>query len=332
MPQLIDGKWVNDDVATNEMKNGKFHREPTKFRDWLTADGSNGPDSQKGVKAEAGRFQLFVSYLCPWASRTLMMRKLKGLEDLITVSYAKPAIGENGWEFAEPQDAGSKIAPVDYQYRLYAASDPHYSGKVSVPVLWDRQEGRIVNNESADIVRMFNTAFDSLTGNNLDFYPEGLRPQIDEWNAVIYDTLNNGVYRAGFARTQKAYEEAVTDVFSTLDELEAHLSKNRYVAGEYMTEADVRLFVTLIRFDAAYHGAFKCNIRRIADYPALSGYVREIYQWPGVAETVKIDAIKRGYYSISFINPTGIVPLGPDQAFTTPHGRDPLPGKGVWER
>ncbi len=332
MPQLIDGKWVNDEVAANEMKNGSFHREPTKFRNWLTADGSNGPGGQPGQIAEAGRYQLFVSYLCPWASRTLAMRKLKGLEGVISVSYAGSVMGENGWDFGTPQDTGPNTDPIRYQWQLYVAADPHYSGKVSVPALWDRKEGTIVNNESADIVRMLNTAFDDITGNQLDYYPEPLRPQIDEWNALIYDSVNNGVYRSGFARTQSAYESAVREVFSTLDKLEEHLSENRYIAGEYFTEADVRLFVTLIRFDAAYHGAFKCNIRRIADYPALSGYLREIYQWPGIADTVKIDAIKQGYYGIPFINPTGIVPAGPEQDLTTPHGREGLLGKGVWSR
>jgi len=332
MPQLVDGIWVKDDVAASEMKNGAFHREPTKFRNWLTADGSPGPDGQPGVKAEPGRFQLFVSYLCPWASRTLMMRSLKGLEDIIFLSVAEPAIGENGWEFAAPQDAGETIAPVSFQHELYTASEPHYTGKVSVPVLWDRAEGRIVNNESADIIRMLNTAFDAITGDRSDFYPVFLRPRIDEWNALIYETLNNGVYRAGFAKSQHAYEKGVTGVFSTLDRLEAHLADNRYIAGEYFTEADIRAFVTLIRFDAAYYGAFKCNIRKLADYPALSGYVREIYQWSSISETVRIDQIKRGYYSIAHINPTGIVPKGPDLDFGRPHGREHLAGKGVFER
>jgi len=331
MPQLVDGIWVKDDVAASEMKNGAFHREPTKFRNWLTADGSSGPEGQPGVKAEAGRFQLFVAYICPWASRTLMMRSLKGLKDIISVSIAEPAIGENGWEFATPRDAGEKIAPVKFQHELYTASEPHYTGKVSVPVLWDRVEGRIVNNESADIIRMLGTAFDQITGDTKDFYPEFLRPQIDEWNALIYETLNNGVYRAGFAKSQHAYEEAVTGVFSTLDKLEAHLVGNRYIAGDYFTEADIRAFVTLIRFDAAYNGAFKCNIRKLEDYPNLSFYVREIYQWPGISETVRIDQIKRGYYSIAHVNPTGIVPKGPDLDFDRPHGREHLAGQGVFE-
>jgi putative glutathione S-transferase len=332
MPQLFDGIWVKDDVAASEMKNGAFHREPTKFRDWLTADGSPGPEGQPGVKAEAGRFQLFVSYLCPWASRTLMMRSLKGLGGLVPVSIAEPAIGENGWEFATPQDAGLKIAAVRFQHELYTSSEPRYTGKVSVPVLWDRAEGRIVNNESADIIRMLNTAFDGITGDTSDFYPEFLRSRIDEWNALVYETLNNGAYRAGFAQSQHAYEEAVTGVFSTLDRLEAHLTGNRYIAGEYFTEADIRAFVTLIRFDAAYNGAFKCNIRKLADYPNLSGYVREIHQWPGMSDTVRIDQIKRGYYSIAHINPTRIVPKGPELDFDSPHGRENLAGKGAFQR
>jgi glutathionyl-hydroquinone reductase len=332
MPQLVNGKWVSDAVAASEMKDGAFHREETKFRGWLTPDGGPGPDGQPGIKAEAGRFQLFVSYLCPWASRTLMMRSLKGLTGIIAVSIAEPGIGENGWEYATPQDAGDKVGPIRYLHQLYTASEPAYTGKVSVPVLWDRKEGRIVNNESADIIRMLNVAFDGITGDRKDFYPEPLRSAIDAWNALIYDTLNNGVYRAGFARKQAAYEEAALGVFSTLDKLEAHLAGNRYIAGEYFTEADIRAFVTLIRFDAAYHGAFKCNLRRLADYPNLSGYLREVYRWPGIRETVRIDQIKRGYYSIAHINPTKIVPLGPEQDFDAPHKRAGLARKGVWQR
>ncbi|MCB1445823.1 MAG: glutathione S-transferase family protein [Rhizobiaceae bacterium] len=332
MPQLVNGKWVNDDVAASEMKDGAFHREATKFRHWLTADGQPGPEGQPGVAAEAGRFQLFVSYLCPWASRTLMMRSLKGLTEIVPLSVAEPAIGENGWEFSAPQDASARVGSVRYLHQLYTASEPQYTGKVSVPVLWDRREGRIVNNESADIVRMLGTAFDGITGDGQDFYPEPLRPAIDDWNAVVYDTLNNGVYRAGFAKKQDVYEQAARGVFETLDRLETRLAANRYIAGDYFTEADIRAFVTLIRFDAAYHGAFKCNIRRLADYPNLSGYVREIYQWPGIRETVRIDHIKRGYYSIAHINPTKIVPVGPELDLDSPHGRDGLSGKGVFRR
>ena len=333
MPQLIDGRWVNDEVATNEMKGGAFHREETKFRDWITPNGAPGPNGQNGFPAEVGRYQLFVSYLCPWASRTLAMRNLKGLQDVISVSITSPSgIGDNGWEYEVPQDAGGKVGEISYQYQLYTASEPRYSGKVSVPVLWDRKEGRIVNNESADIIRMMNTAFDGLTGNRLDFYPEPLRAEIDRWNALVYDTVNNGVYKSGFAKAQAAYESAVTALFETLDKLETHLGSQRYIAGEYLTEADIRLFVTLIRFDAAYFGAFKCNIRRIEDYPNLSAYTRELYQWPGIGETVKIDQIKRGYYSISIVNPTKIIPKGPDLDFNRPHDRERLAGKGVWQR
>jgi putative glutathione S-transferase len=332
MPQLVKGKWVNDEVAASEMKNGAFHREATSFRDWITPDGSAGPEGQKGLKAEKGRYQLFVSYLCPWASRTLAMRNLKGLQEVISVSVAEPVIGDHGWEYSAPQDAGRKTGKISFQHQLYTATEPYYSGKVSVPVLWDRKEGRIVNNESAEIIRMLNSAFDGLTGNRLDFYPESLRPVIDGWNALVYDTVNNGVYKAGFARSQAAYEEAVRALFATLDRLEAHLGDSRYIAGEYLTEADIRLFVTLIRFDVAYFGQFKCNIRRIEDYPNLSAYLRELYQWPGIAETVKIDAIKKGYYSIAHINPTKIVPLGPVVDFNRPHERERLSGKGVWVR
>jgi len=332
MPQLVNGKWVNDDVAASEMKNGAFHREPTRFRDWITPDASAGPDGQKAWPAEKGRYQLFVSYLCPWASRTLAMRNLKGLQDVIGLSIAEPVIGENGWEYAVPADAGDKVGKIAFQHQLYTASEPTYTGKVSVPVLWDRKEGRIVNNESADIIRMMNTAFDDITGNRLDFYPDHLRDTIDRWNALIYDTVNNGVYKAGFAKSQAAYEQAVTALFGTLDKLEAHLDSHRYIAGEYMTEADIRLFVTLIRFDSAYFGAFKCNLRMIEDYPNLSAYTRELYQWPGIGETVRIDHIKKGYYSIAHINPTKIVPKGPDIVFTRPHDRGRLMGMGVWER
>ncbi|NHT74897.1 glutathione S-transferase family protein [Rhizobiaceae bacterium CRRU44] len=332
MPQLVNGVWEKGDVAAGEMKAGAFHREPTSFRSWITPDGSPGPEGQPALKAEAGRFQLFVAYICPWASRTLMMRSIKGLTDIIPVAISEPELGENGWTYDPPADAGPRVGRIRYQHELYTASDPHYTGKVSVPVLWDIREGRIVNNESADILRILNGGFDELTGNRGDLYPEPLRPDIDRWNALIYDTLNNGVYRSGFARTQAAYEDAVTGVFATLDTLEEHLSRNRYVAGRHLTEADIRLFVTLVRFDAAYHGAFKCNLRRIADYPHLQAYLRDIYQWPGIAETVRIDHIKRGYYSIAHINPTGIVPLGPDLDVTSPHGRDGLAGEGIVQR
>jgi putative glutathione S-transferase len=330
MPQLVDGQWIKDDVAASEMKNGAFHREETKFRNWITPDGGPGPDGQPGFPAEAGRYQLFVAYLCPWASRTLAMRNLKGLQDTVSVSISEPELGEDGWRYTVAQDAGEHAPKISFQHQLYTTSEPHYTGKVSVPVLWDRKQARIVNNESADIIRMMNTGFDELTGNRLDFYPEALRAEIDRWNAVIYDKVNNGVYKAGFAKTQSAYEHAVTALFATLDTLESHLDSHRYIAGDYMTEADIRLFVTLIRFDAAYNGVFKCNLRKLEDYPNLSAYTRELYQWPGISETVRIDHIKRGYYSIGHLNPTGIIPKGPELDFTRPHDRGRLSGKGVF--
>jgi putative glutathione S-transferase len=343
MPQLVDGQWVTGEVAAGEMRGGAFHREPTRFRRWLTADGGPvepgllTPDLvgtvPETLPAEAGRYRLYVAYICPWASRTLIWRKLKGLEGLIDVVWANPELGENGWSFLD-EDGRSRDDEEDisFLHQLYTRADPHYTGKVSVPVLWDRKTRTIVNNESADIIRMLNSAFDGLTGNRLDLYPERLRASIDGWNARIYETVNNGVYRTGFAGTQAAYEEAFDRLFAMLDTLDAHLGTQRYVCGDTLTEADWRLFVTLVRFDAAYHGAFKCNLRRIADYPRLSTYLRELWQWPGVAETVKIDHIKRGYYSIAHLNPNGIVPKGPELDFLAPHGREGIAGRGIAER
>lgn len=332
MPGLVNGEWVKGPIAESETKDGAFHREPTRFRTWITPDGAPDAEGKPTLPAEAGRYRLFVSYLCPWASRTLIFRVLKGLEDVIGVSVAEPVIGEDGWVYAEEQDAGPAVGRIRQHHRLYTATDPTYTGKVSVPVLWDMREGRIVNNESADIIRILNTAFDRITGNTLDLYPEPLRTEIDAWNERIYATVNNGVYRAGFARSQASYDAAVTTLFETLDALEVRLGASRYLAGEHLTEADWRLFVTLVRFDAAYHGAFKCNVRRIADYPNLSGYLRELYQWPGIRATVDIAHIKRGYYVNPAINPTLIVPKGPAQDLDAPHGRDRLPGKGIWRR
>ncbi|MEQ9865288.1 glutathione S-transferase family protein [Pectobacterium aroidearum] len=309
MSGLVNGKWVNGDVAAEEIKNGAFHREETKFR-------------QTELVPEAGRYQLFVSYLCPWASRTLIFRKLKGLENIISLSVANPRIADNGWEFATPQDAGEHVGEIHYLHQLYTASVPDYTGKVSVPVLWDRVEGRIVNNESADIIRMLNSEFNDLTGNHLDFYPSDLRAEIDSWNETVYHNVNNGVYKTGFAKTQEHYNDAVTTLFTTLDELDDHLGNHRYMLGDTLTEADWRLFVTLVRFDVAYHGAFKCNLKRIADYPNLSNYLRELYQWPGVAETVNIDHIKAGYYGIAWLNPTQIVPVGPLVDLSQSHNRE----------
>lgn len=329
MPALVNGKWVEGEVAASEMKDGAFHREATHFHGWITADGAPDPQGKPAFPVEPHRYQLFVSYLCPWASRTLIFRNLKGLRDIIRISVAEPAIGENGWTFAKEQDAGPKAPPIRYLHQLYTASEPTYTGKVSVPVLWDRTEGRVVNNESADIIRILNTAFNGLTSDRQDFYPEHLRPEIDRWNELIYENINNGVYRAGFAKTQSSYEEAATGVFKALDKVEAHLADHRYIAGHYLTEADWRLFVTLVRFDAAYHGAFKCNLRCLKDYHNLSNYLRELYQWQDVRSTVKIDHIKAGYYSIAHVNPTGIVPIGPQIDFEGPHDRERLFGEGV---
>ncbi|WP_192457395.1 glutathione S-transferase family protein [Musicola keenii] len=320
MSGLVNGKWVDGDVAAEEIKNGAFHRQETRFR-------------ETALVPEAGRYQLFVSYLCPWASRTLIFRALKGLESIVAVSVAEPTIGEQGWEFRTPQDVGEHLEPVRYLHQLYTASDAHYTGKVSVPVLWDRNTGRIVNNESSDIIRILNQAFDVLTGNRLDLYPTELRAEIDRWNTLIYDNINNGVYKTGFAKTQEHYDGAVTALFDALDTVEAHLATHRYLAGDTLTEADWRLFVTLVRFDTAYHGAFKCNIRRLEDYQHLSGYLRELYQWPGISSTVNLSHIKIGYYGIRWLNPTGIVPKGPTVDFTRPHRRDHVgPSAGIRSR
>jgi len=324
MSGLVKGKWVETMPAAEEIKDGKFVRMDSIFRDRISSDpGAAFP-------AEAGRYHLWVAYGCPWASRTLAFRVLKGLEDIISFSPATSAFMSQGWMFAEGPDGPE---PDGYPlWRLYVAADPDHTGKATVPVLWDKKTRRIVNNESSEIIRILNTAFDHITGNRLDLYPEPLRAEIDRWNALIYPNVNNGVYRSGFATTQHAYEEAVTALFATLDTIDAHLGANCYLAGEYLTEADWRLFTTLVRFDIAYYGAFNCNLRRIADYPNLSGYLRELYQWPGIASTVKLDEIKRGYYSLKNVTLHGIVPVGPHVDLNAPHGRDHLPGRGIWQR
>jgi putative glutathione S-transferase len=297
----------------------------------VTADGRPGPSGEGGFKAEAGRYHLYVSLACPWAHRTLIVRKLKGLESLIDVSVVSWLMRENGWTF--DKQTGSTGDPLDshtFMYQRYLADTPDYTGRVTVPVLWDKKLQRIVSNESSEIIRMFNSAFDDLTGNHLDLYPEALRPEINRLNDRIYPAVNNGVYRAGFATSQGAYEEAFDEVFAELDALEKLLGEKRYLSGEYLTEADVRLFTTLIRFDAVYHGHFKCNLRRIADYPNLSNWLREMYQLPGVAETVDFVHIKHHYYaSHATINPTGVVPKGPEQDFSGAHDRARLSGKGI---
>ncbi|MCY1495444.1 Glutathionyl-hydroquinone reductase PcpF [compost metagenome] len=329
MGLLIDGHWRDQWYDTK--RDGRFRREDAQRRHWITADGAPGPTGEGGFKAEAGRYHLFVSLACPWAHRTLIYRKLKGLDALIDVSVVSWLMGEQGWTFDTAHgSSGDKLDGHTYLHQRYTLDDPRYSGRVTVPVLWDKQQKRIVNNESAEIIRMLGSAFDDLTGNRLDLCPAALREEIDALNARIYPAVNNGVYRAGFATTQDAYEEAFNALFAELDWLEARLDRQRYLAGEHLTEADVRLFTTLIRFDAVYHGHFKCNLRRLADYPNLSNWLRELYQWPGVAETVNLEHIKHHYYaSHRTINPTGVVPLGPLLDFDQPHDRARLPGLGI---
>lgn len=325
MGRLVDGVWQDvwyDTVETN----GRFKRSVSQFRNWITADGSAGPTGEGGFKAEAGRYHLYVSLACPWAHRTLIFRKLKKLEELISLSVVDALMLSNGWEFKGDNGGtpdhlfGSKTL-----WQVYVRADPTYTGRVTVPVLWDKQKNTIVSNESAEIIRMFNSAFNDLTGSTTDFYPEELRAEIDALNTRVYDAVNNGVYKAGFATTQEAYDEAVTALFAMLDELEDRLGSRRYLFGKRLTEADWRLFTTLVRFDPVYVGHFKCNIRRIVDYPNLSGYLRDLYQVPGVAETVDLNHIKQHYYqSHRMINPTGIVPIGPEIDLAAPHGRDGL--------
>lgn len=325
MGMLQDGKWVDRWYNTKDT-GGRFVRKPSTFRNWVTADGSPGPTGTGGFKAEAGRYHLYVSYACPWAHRTLIFRKLKGLEDIVSVSVVHWYMAENGWTF----DEGKGVVPdpingATFLHQVYTAAQSDFSGRVTVPVLWDKKTNTIVSNESSEIIRMFNSAFDEVGAKPLDMYPGHLRAEIDAVNDRVYDTLNNGVYKSGFSTTQAAYEEAVADVFETLDWLEDRLRDQRYLVGNTLTEADWRLFTTLVRFDPVYVGHFKCNIRRIEDYPNLSGYVRDLYQHPGVAETVHMDHIKNHYYaSHETINPTRIVPVGPEIDFSTPHGRAAL--------
>lgn len=325
MGLLVDGKWV-DRWYDTDSTGGRFVRSESQLRNWITPDGSAGPSGEGGFKAEPGRYHLYVSLACPWAHRTLVMRKLKGLEDMVGVSIVNPYMGENGWSFEPgPGVVADPVGGADYLYQVYLRARPDYSGQVTVPVLWDLERGTIVNNESSEIIRMFNSAFDGVGARPGDYAPAELLPEIDAINARIYDTVNNGVYKAGFATRQEAYEEAVTQLFATLDELEAKLSRQRYLVGERITEADWRLFTTLVRFDAVYYGHFKCNLRRLVDYPALWAYTRELYQWPGIADTVDFGHIKGHYYrSHPTINPTRIVPLGPVIDFDEPHGREAL--------
>ena len=326
MGLLIDGRWV-DQWYDTDSTGGKFVRSQSQFRNWLTADGSAGPTGGDGFKAESGRYLLYVSLACPWAHRTLIFRQLKGLAEMIDVAVVNPYMAENGWTFEPgPGVTGDPIGDSGYAYQVYLRADPSYSGRVTVPILWDRERGTIVSNESADIIRMLNSAFDGVGAVPGDYAPRELLDGIDEVNAHVYDTVNNGVYKAGFATAQDVYEREVTQLFKALDGLDARLSERRYLLGERLTEADWRLFTTLVRFDPVYHGHFKCNLRRIVDYPNLSGYLRELYQWPGIAGTVDFDHIKQHYYrSHPTINPNRIVPLGPVQDLGAAHGRAHLP-------
>ena len=321
MGHLLDGVWHDD--FFNHDDRGRFVRQATRFHNWVTPDGAAGPTGEAGFKAEPGRYHLYVSLACPWAHRTLIFRKLKKLEDAISVSVVDAVMGAEGWVFSNAP--GAIPDTVEGKARLseiYLLADPKYTGRVTVPVLWDKQKKTIVNNESSEIIRMLNSAFDAFTSDHTDYYPNELRPEIDEINTLVYETVNNGVYRAGFASTQEAYEEAFRNLFATLDKLEERLSEQRYLVDNRLTEADWRLFTTLIRFDAVYFGHFKCNLRRIIDYPNLSNYLRDLYQMPGVAETVNIGHIKTHYYaSHRKINPTGIVPVGPELDFDAPHDR-----------
>ncbi len=319
MGLLVEGQWV-DKWYDTKSTGGKFVREDAGFSDWIEPGGEFEP--------EPDRYHLYVCLACPWAHRALILRKLKGLEHVIDVSVVHHFMGENGWTFdLEPGATGNQVNGADFLYQVYQKAKPDYTGRVTVPTLWDRKRQTIVNNESAEIIRMFNSAFDEFAlYPERDYYPQDLRAVIDEINPGVYHDVNNGVYKSGFATTQAAYEEACSTLFARLDELDARLEKQRYLTGTRITEADWRLFTTLIRFDAVYHGHCKCNVRRIADYAHLSGYLRELYQVPGVAETVNFAHIKQHYYeSHETVNPTGIVPIGPASDLNTPHGRDHLP-------
>ncbi|MFA7552643.1 MAG: glutathione S-transferase family protein [Spongiibacteraceae bacterium] len=318
MGLLVKGEWV-DQWYDTESSGGEFIRQDSGFRHWVTADGAAGMSGEGGFKAESGRYHLYVSLACPWAHRTLIFRHLKGLTEHIGVSVVEPLMLDKGWVFAEQGDG---LYGFECLHQLYTKSSPEMTGRVTVPMLWDKQQQVVVSNESAEIIRMFNSAFDGITGNTLDFYPEQFRGQIDELNAMVYSAINNGVYRAGFATSQQAYEKAYTELFDALDVIDCRLAKQRYLLGEAITEADWRLFTTLIRFDAVYFGHFKTNRQRISDYACLSQYLRDLYQQPGIAETVNMAHIKQHYYgSHSTINPSGVVPLGPDLNLDLAHQR-----------
>ena len=323
MGQLVDGRWRTESGFASG--DGDFKRAHATFRSWVTPDGRAGPSGESGFAAEPGRYHLYVGYACPWAHRTLIYRALKGLEPLIDVSVVHWHMGESGWTFEADEEGivGDRLSKRAFLHQVYTDAAPDATTRVTIPILWDKRQGAIVSNESADIIRMFDSAFDQVGATPGDHYPPEQRDAIDAWNTRVYDTLNNGVYRAGFATTQAAYEAAVTPLFDTLDALEAHLSTSRFLTGDAPLEADWRLLPTLLRFDAVYHGHFKCNRRKLAEYPALTGYTRELYQWPGIAGTCRFDHAVRHYYtSHESVNPTRIVPIGPPLTFDRPHGRE----------
>ena len=322
MGLLVDGVW-QDEQHSARTPDGRFVRPTTRFRNWMTEDGGPGPTGEGGFAAARGRYHLYVALPCPWAHRTVIMRMLKGLEDVVSMSVLEPLYGPHGWRFGtSPGTVPDSVNGASELAEIYLRADPRYTGRVSVPALWDKERRTIVNNESAEIIRMLNGAFGRFTNVRTDYYPPALREEIDRVNALVYENVNNGVYRAGFATAQEAYEEAFRALFRVLDELERRLARQRYLAGGDITEADWRLFTTLVRFDAVYYSHFKCNLRRIIDYPNLSNYLRDLYQQGGVAATVNMDHIKRHYYgSQRHVNPTGIVPLGPELDFMAPHDR-----------
>ncbi len=326
MGRLIDGEWTTEGYRSDEK--GGFKRDATSFHARVTADGSSG------YQAEAGRYHLYVSLACPWAHRTLIVRKLKGLEDAITVSVVDPYMGESGWYFSDyPGSTRDEANGAEYLWQVYVKAKPGITARVTVPILWDKKTSSIVNNESREIVRMLDTQFDAIARNKVTLYPEPLRPRIDEEIDRMYEKVNNGVYRAGFAFTQEAYDVAVSELFTALDRYESVLEKQRYLCGDTLTEADVFLFTTLFRFDPVYYVHFKCNVRRITDYPALSGFLRDLYQTDGIAETCNLDHIKQHYYrSHPFLNPRGVVPKGPELDLAAPHGRERLEGIAPDER
>lgn len=316
MGLLVEGKW-QDKWYDTKSTGGRFVRRESQFRDWITADGSSG------FKAEPDRYHLYISLACPWAHRTLIFRKLKKLEDIISLSIVDPLMQENGWEFTDyPGSIRDTVNGSHYLYEIYTAAKADYTGRVTVPVLWDKENKTIVNNESSEIIRMLNSEFNEYRDSEPDFYPLGLRDEIDRINSTVYDNINNGVYKCGFATSQQAYEEAFNNLFHTLDQIENSLAERRYLVGDKMTEADWRLFTTLLRFDSVYYTHFKCNLRRIEEYPNLSNYLRELYQFPGLKETVNLKHIKEHYFkSHKSINPSGIVPSGPELDLSTPHNR-----------